>query len=150
MKAIILIACLTVLLFTHAAAQTPQSPQQAFCRFVQAFNERNFNDIYDNLSPAFQAQIDRAVCTGGLLHIYSINGPVQSGAIESESPDEGAYYAITESGIFKVLLSIDKQQRIDGLRILQLAKEHQKAHTSGPALSSLRQLNPSVLNTAQR
>jgi hypothetical protein len=51
-----------------------------------------------------------------------MNGPVQSGAVESEGVDEGTYYAITESGIFKVLLSIDNQQRIDGLRIQQLAR----------------------------
>jgi hypothetical protein len=127
-----LTVCLNLLFFVQATAQTTP-PQQAFCRFVLAFNERNFNAIYDNLSPAFQAQVDRAVCTGGLLHVYRMNGPVQSGAVESEGVNEGAYYAITDSGIFKVLLYIDSQQRIDGVRIQQLAR----AAPLPPSMASL-------------
>lgn len=115
-------ACVPVLFFVHTAAQTPQPPQEVFCRFVLAFNERNFDGIYDAFSPVFQAQVDRAVCTGGLSHIFYTNGPVQTAAIAAQSAEEGVYYAVTDTGVFKVQLSIDNRQRIDGLRIQQLAR----------------------------
>ena len=60
------------------------------------------------------------MCTGGLMHVYRSNGRVQSAAIAQQTVDEGIYYAIAENGVFRVMMSVDSLQRIDGLRIQQI------------------------------
>jgi len=113
---------LLLLAFVHGAAQTAPPSQQAFCRFIAAFNRQELNEVYEALSPVFQGQVDRAVCTGGLQHVYRTNGAVLSAAVAFQTTDEGIYFAITEGGVFRVMLSVDSQQRIDGLRIQQVER----------------------------
>jgi hypothetical protein len=105
-----------------SGAQSSPPIQQVFCRFIAAFNGQELNVIYEDFSPSFQATVDRAVCTGGLASVYRANGVVQSAAIAHQSIDEGIYYALAENGVFKVMLSVDSLQRIDGLRIQQIKR----------------------------
>lgn len=106
--------------FSLGGEQATLPSQKSFCQFIAAFNRQQFDRIYDGLSPGFQTQIDRAVCEGGLLHVYQTNGTVLSACIERQTADEGTYYAVAERGIFKVIISVDSLDRIDGLRIKQV------------------------------
>ena len=114
---------LSIIIRVSAYSQTIPPVQQVFCGFIAAFNRQDLNAIYETLSPSFQATIDRAVCTGGLAHIYRSNGVVQSAAVSYQATDEGAYYVQGETGVFKVLLTVDSLQRIDGLRIQQIERD---------------------------
>jgi len=112
-----------VFVYINGVAQTAPPAQQAFCHFIAAFNRLDLDAVYERFSPSFQAQVDRSVCTGGLTHIYQSSGVVQSAAIAYQTTDEGTYYAIAATGVFKIMLSVDDEQRIDGLRIQQIAMD---------------------------
>jgi hypothetical protein len=113
------IATISLLLISFNLHSQTDS-QTAFCRFVASFNQGKFDVIYNDLNDAFKAQVDRAVLTGGLRHVFETNGPIVSGVIEQQARDEGSYVAIAQQGAFRVLLSIDPEKRIDGLRIKAL------------------------------
>jgi hypothetical protein len=117
MKNIVITSLMLIAIDVHGQ---PGS-QTSFCKFVASYNQEHFDAIYNDLSDGFKTQVDRAVITGGLRHVFETNGPILSAVIERQALDEGAYVAIGDRGVFRVLLSIDSEERIDGLRIKALA-----------------------------
>jgi hypothetical protein len=101
--------------------QSQPASQKAFCKFVISFNQGDFDKIYNELNDGFQKQVDRAVVTGGILHIFETHGRIHSAVIERQTSDEGTYLAIGDEGVFRVFVSVDAEQRIDGLRIKAVA-----------------------------
>ena len=91
--------------------------QTAFTNFVALYNQEQFEAIYNGLSDRFKAQVDAAVVTGGLRHVFETNGTIHSAIIERQSADEGSYVALAGQGALRILLSIDQAQQVDGLRI---------------------------------
>jgi len=91
--------------------------QTAFTSFVTLYNLEQFEAIYNGLSDRFKAQVDPAVVTGGLRHVFETTGMIHSAIIERQSADEGSYLALGGQGALSILLSIDQAQQIDGLRI---------------------------------
>jgi hypothetical protein len=118
----LLFVCKMFLTFFPTDAQTDPPPQKALCDLIRSFNHREFDIIYDKLNPDFRAMVDREVFTGGLVHVRQINGPINVAYAEQQTHDEGTYYISAENGIFRIMLSLDAQLRIDGLRIKQLAR----------------------------
>jgi hypothetical protein len=118
----LLIICKMLFTFFPADAQTDPPPQKALCDLIRSFNHREFDNIYDKLNPDFRAMVDRQVFTGGLVHVHQTNGPINLAYAEQQTHEEGSYYIIAENGTFRIVLSLDAQLRIDGLRIKQLGR----------------------------
>jgi hypothetical protein len=91
--------------------------QTAFCRFVVSYNQERFDDIYSTFNENFKLQVDQAVVVGGLKHVFETNGSIRSAVIEQQTAEEGVYVAIGDKGVFRILLSVDEEGRIDGVRI---------------------------------
>jgi hypothetical protein len=113
---------ITVLFMLVAlGVQSQPASQKAFSRFVVSFNQGEFDGIYNDLNEGFQRQVDRAVVTGGISHIFETHGRIHSAVIERQTFDEGTYLAIGDQGVFRVVLSVDAGEQIDGLKIKAVA-----------------------------
>ena len=113
MKSMLIIS----VMFSAFDLQGQPRSQRAFCKFVASFNEQQFDAVYNEFSDDFKKRVDRAVVTGGLLHVFESHGQIGSAIIERQSSEEGWYVAISDRGAVRIMLSVDAEERIDGLKI---------------------------------